>query len=136
MFSAKNVWDGLEQNGKVVSNGLIRDVAKWQLENSAALQQFKAALSVLAPNEQEPLELGSLTRVSVSDARDVPTLKMPYGQEIPVIHASSAIRRILSFAYMVVWTWQEHKRIRNFTGISIRSLSGMIPPPQCHCPNR
>ena len=119
VFSAKNVWDGLEQNGKVVSNGLIRDVAKWQLENSAALQQFKAALSVLAPNEQEPLELGSLTRVSVSDARDVPTLKMPYGQEIPVIHASSAIRRILSFAYMVVWTWQEHKRIRNFTGISI-----------------
>ena len=119
VFSAENVWDGLEQNGKVVSNGLIRDVAKWQLENSAALQQFKAALSVLAPNEQEPLELGSLTRVSVSDARDVPTLKMPYGQEIPVIHASSAIRRILSFAYMVVWTWQEHKRIRNFTGISI-----------------
>ncbi len=115
VFSANNVWDGFEQGGKVISNGLIRDVAKWQLEKGIALEQFKAALKVLSPNQHETLELGELTRVSVSDARDVPTLKMPYNQEIPVTQASSAIRRIIAFAYMIVWTWQEHLRINELT---------------------
>jgi AAA domain, putative AbiEii toxin, Type IV TA system len=119
VFSAKDVWDGFEPDGKVISNGLIRDVAKWQLEKGAALEQFKAALKVLSPSQQETLELGALTSISISDARDIPTLKMPYNQEIPFIHASSAIRRILSFAYMIVWTWQEHLRIVNLRGISV-----------------
>lgn len=119
VFAAKDVWDGFEQNGKVISNGLIRDVAKWQLEKGVALEQFKAALKMLSPNQQETLELGALTTVSISDARDIPTLKMPYDQEIPVIYASSAIRRILSFAYMIVWTWQEHLRIVSLKGISV-----------------
>ena len=118
IFSSKSVWDGSEQNGKIISNGLIRDVSKWQLENGAALKQFQAALIALSSNSNESLELGKTTRVSISDARDIPTLEMPYNQAVPIIHASSAIRRIVAFAYMIVWTWQEHLRIGELTGDS------------------
>ena len=38
----------------------------------------------------------------------MPTLKMPYG-EVPVIILSAGIRRILSLAYLLVWTWEGHK---------------------------
>jgi AAA domain, putative AbiEii toxin, Type IV TA system len=110
-----NVWNGLEQNGKIISNGLIRDWGKWQLENGEAFQQFKAALAKLSPDETEKLEPGKLTRVSLDDARDIPTLKMPYGQEVPITQASAGIKRVVSLAYMLVWTWQEHLRAAELT---------------------
>lgn len=33
---------------------------------------------------------------------------MPYGQDVPVLHASAGIRRILALAYVLVWAWEEH----------------------------
>ena len=111
------LWDGtpVESGNKVVSNGLIRDWVTWQLENAEAFQQFKAALAMLSPHEGEKLEPGKLTRVSLDDARDIPTLKMPYGQEVPITQASAGIRRVVSLAYMLVWTWQEHLRAAELT---------------------
>jgi AAA domain, putative AbiEii toxin, Type IV TA system len=109
------LWNGLEQNGKVISNGLIRDWATWQLENGEAFQQFKAALAKLSPDESEKLVPGKLTQVSLDDARDIPTLKMPYGQEVPITQASAGIRRVVSLAYMLVWTWQQHLRAAKLT---------------------
>lgn len=43
----------------------------------------------------------------VDDAREYPTIALPYGS-IPVIHASAGMRRILALAYLLVWTWSEH----------------------------
>jgi len=110
VFNAESVWNGLEQNGKIVCNGLVRDWATWQLENGEAFKQLKAALKVLSPDEHETLEPGKLTRVSLNDVRDIPTLRMPYGQEVPIIHASAGIKRVSSLAYLMVWAWQEHLR--------------------------
>jgi len=35
---------------------------------------------------------------------------MPYQQDVPVVHASSGIRRIIALAYLLVWAWEEHKQ--------------------------
>src|SRR5690606_21190304 len=51
---------------------------------------------------------GPLTRVSLDDARDIPTLQTAYGKPVPVVHASSGVRRIIALAYLLVWSWQEH----------------------------
>ena len=114
-FTTPQVWDGLiawerdkRPNQYPICNGLIRDWVYWQLENSSEIKQLNAALDVLSPNTLEKLTLGKPTRVKIEDARDIPTLKMPYGEEIPVTMASSGIKRILSLAYLLVWTWQEH----------------------------
>ena len=114
-FRFSDVQNGLEQNNKIVCNGLIRDWTTWQLENGEAFKQLKAALKVLSPDAQEILEPGKLTRVSLDDARDIPTLKMPYGLEVPIVHASAGIRRVVSLAYLMVWAWQEHLRAAKLT---------------------
>lgn len=111
VFSPKEVWDGLQdEKGGWLCNGLIRDWAGWQKERGAPFKHFKQVLEVLSPSANEKLEPGSLTRISLDDVRDIPTIRMPYQQEVAVVHASSGMRRIMALAYFLVWAWEEHKQ--------------------------
>jgi len=117
VFSPKEVWDGLQRaDGTWLCNGLIRDWAGWQKEKGRAFESLVAVLEVLSPSEDEKLAPGALTRISLDDARDMPTLKMPYGQEVAVVHASSGMRRIMSLAYFLVWCWEEHLKAKELLG--------------------
>ena len=109
LFSPQEVWDGapLGQSTKI-SNGLIADWANWQLENGEVFQQLRRVLTTLAPSPGETLDPGDLVKISLSDARRHPTIRMPYGQDVPLVHASAGIRRIVALAYLLVSTWQEH----------------------------
>jgi hypothetical protein len=115
VFQAKEVWEGLEREGVSLCEGLVRDWASWQKENGEAFQQLTAVLDGLSPSLQERLVPGSFARLGF-EARDVPTLRMPYGQDVPVVHASAGMRRIIALAYMLVWTWQEHVKASELTG--------------------
>jgi hypothetical protein len=98
----------LEEDRKWRCNGLYRDWASWQRDSgNESFEQLKRALLALSPPNEE-LHPGALKRISVDDVQDYPTIRMPYGIDVPVIHASSAIRRILALAYLLIWTWQEH----------------------------
>jgi hypothetical protein len=33
---------------------------------------------------------------------------MAYGQDVPIVHASSGMRRIAALSYFLLWTWYEH----------------------------
>jgi hypothetical protein len=37
-------------------------------------------------------------------------VRTPYQQDVPVIFASSGMRRIMALAYFLVWAWQEHRQ--------------------------
>ena len=111
VFSPTEVWDGLPgAESNWLCNGLIRDWASWQKENGTAFKHLCSVLDVLSPASQEKLSPGELTRISLDDVRDMPTLKMPYGKEVAVAHVSSGIRRIISLAYFLVWCWEEHQK--------------------------
>ncbi len=117
VFSPKEVWDGLQrEDGTWLCNGLIRDWASWQKEKGRAFDSLIAVLAELSPSDSETLEPGALTRISLDDVRDMPTLKMPYGQEVAVVHASSGMRRIISLAYFLVWCWEEHLKAKELLG--------------------
>mgnify|MGYP001018493934 CR=1 FL=1 len=117
VFSPNEVWDGLQrEDGTWLCNGLIRDWAGWQKEKGRAFDYLVAVLSALSPSSTEQLELGALTRISLDDVRDIPTLKMPYGQDVAVLHASSGMRRIISLAYFLVWCWEEHLKAKELLG--------------------
>ncbi|MCE1247805.1 MAG: ATP-binding protein [Firmicutes bacterium] len=119
VFTQKEIWDGLNSGkGKPLCNGLISDWAGWQKENGTAFNGFLSVLSGLSPSDKEKLEPGELTRIGLDDVRDIPSIKMPYNQEIPVLHASSGIRRVLALAYLLVWSWEEHKKAAKFTGVN------------------
>jgi predicted ATPase len=119
VFTAREVWDGLrdEERGPL-SNGLIADWAGWQKENGAAYKSLCAVLRALAPVNTEPIEPGELTRISLDDPRDMPTLRMPYGQSVPVVHASAGMRRMIALAYLLVWSWEEHLKASHLLGQS------------------
>ena len=59
---------------------------------------------------RKPLEIGPLLRLSVDDSQDIPSFKTDYSDAVPIVHASSAVRRIAGLAYMLVWSWSEHLR--------------------------
>ncbi len=111
VFSPVEVWNGLSaENGDTLCNGLIRDWAGWQREQGAPYEHLRRLLKVFGSSGDESLEPGELTRISLDDVRDMPTIRMPYERDVAVVHASSGMRRILALSYFLVWTWEEHKR--------------------------
>ena len=111
VFGPRDVWDGLRDPERgLLCNGMVADWASWQKEDGAAFKQFSSVLKAISPSEEEPIVAGGFARISIDDPRDVPTLKMPYGIDVPVIYASAGIKRITSLAYLLVWSWQEHRK--------------------------
>jgi hypothetical protein len=114
VFSAKEVWDGLQVDidGKttIVCNGLLRDWASWIREKGLAEKDMEDVLIHLSTSkdQRDRLTPGSLTRLSVNDARDIPSLQTAYAKAVPILHASSGVRRVVALAYMLVWSWHEH----------------------------
>lgn len=110
VFSPKEVWDGLEtEDGKWLCNGLIRDWANWQKEDKIDFGNLKVLLKSLSPTIGEIIAPGPLTRIDLNDVRDMPTLRMPYAQDVAIVHASSGMRRIIALAYFLLWVWKEHR---------------------------
>lgn len=111
VFSPNEVWDGLPgKEDNWLCNGLIRDWASWQKEGGTTYKNLCAVLLALSPSDEEPLTPGDLKRISLDDVRDMPTIRMPYNQDVPALHASSGMRRIIALAYFLVWSWEEHKK--------------------------
>jgi hypothetical protein len=114
VFSPKEVWDGLQVSidGKVtrVSNGLVADWASWIREKSEDARRMASVLALLAPTVgDDRLRPGDgFARLSVNDARDIPTIRMGYGQDVPILYASLGVRRLAALAYMLSWAWREH----------------------------
>lgn len=109
VFSPDEIWNGLNRtSGTVLCNGLIHDWVMWQIRKEASWETLKSVLEALSPSEEERLCPGEPIRVYLEDAREIPTLFMPYGQSVPIIHLSSGMRRIVSLAYLLIWCWNEH----------------------------
>ncbi|PPU75394.1 MULTISPECIES: AAA family ATPase [Xanthomonas] len=134
VFSTQEIWDGLrDSDGRVLCNGLIADWASWQKERGDAFNRLQAVLSSLSPTTSDLIEPGHLTRISLDDARDIPTIRMPYGQDVPVLHASAGLRRILALAYLLVWTWEEHLQATALIGGEpTRQVTFLVDEIECH----
>ncbi len=110
-FSARDVWEGLETkvDGKstILCNGLLRDWSTWVHEAGERANALDVLLHDLG-SDQDVISLGPLVRLSVNDARDIPSIRTRYAQAVPILHASAGVRRIAALAYLLRWSWQEH----------------------------
>jgi hypothetical protein len=114
VFSPKDVWDGLRVpvDGKAtqVCNGLVADWASWIREDRDDARRMASVLALLGPMVgSDSLKPGvGFARLSVNDARDIPTVRMGFGLDVPILYASLGVRRITALAYMMSWAWREH----------------------------
>ena len=122
VFTETEVWDGLreEVNGRSVPfcNGLIHDWSGWIRAGDAQSKAMAQALRALSPDwdHGDRLEPGSPMRLSIDDARDIPSIQTTYAGAVPILHASSGIRRVVALAYMLTWAWSEHRIAAELTG--------------------
>ncbi|MFM7202628.1 MAG: AAA family ATPase [Myxococcota bacterium] len=103
LFTAEQVW-----RGNPYCKGLIDDWALWQAGNNESFRLLKKVLAALSPSSGEKLMPGELRKLTVNDPQRYPTLHMPYGEDVAVIHASAGMRRIMALAYLLIWAWEEH----------------------------
>lgn len=132
VFDRNEVWWGLQERDLRLCNGLIADWRVWQLERAREFDALSDALATLSPEPSERLRPGPTRRIDPLDSREIPTLKMPYG-EVPVTHASAAARRILALAYLLVWTLHEHRDAAEIFGRPpLRGITLIIDEVESH----
>jgi hypothetical protein len=108
-FSVDQLWYGSKEGDTVLCNGLISDWVRWQNHpDQTTFSLFWKVIERLFPASEVPT-IGPTTRLSLKDVRDIPTLQFPYDQ-VPITHLSSGMKRIISLAYSLVWTWYEHRQ--------------------------
>lgn len=114
VFTEAEVWNGLwtDEDGVSVPlcNGLVRDWSNWiraQDENARAMAAALRALSPGAP--EEAIRPGELKRLSFKDPLDYPSIDTNYAGSVPILQASSGIRRACALAYVLTWAWSEHQ---------------------------
>lgn len=118
VFSPTEVWDGLPgAESKWLCNGLIRDWASWRKEDKGLpFRGLRMVLKALSPPSEGELAPGELTRLGLDDVRDMPTIRMPYKRDVPLVHASAGIRRIAALSYLLIWAWEEHLKAAKILG--------------------
>ena len=115
-FSASDVLTGLsrtvKENGQdrkqVLCRGLINDWREWQLTKDPRFVLVTSLLQHLGPGDQ-PLEPGELLQPSLDDETLLPTVRMPYGQDVPITYAPAGVKRMAKLAYLLAWALSKHE---------------------------
>ena len=107
----RDVANGLEEGGQVLCNGLIADWSEWFYQRSSepivnAFEYLEQVVSVLS-HPTEPIHCVEPRKVYLTDSRKFPALELPYGI-VPYPHWSAGVKRIVNFAYLLVWAWVSH----------------------------
>ena len=122
VFSPEEVWTGLvvpiEAKPTKVCKGVLDDWSSWIRENGESAHRMAEVVGTLTVRGR-PWEVGPLLRLSVDDAQDIPSVRTEYSDAVPIVHASSAVRRITGLAYMLVWSWSEHVRAAEQLGVRV-----------------
>ena len=132
VFTETEVWDGLaaevDRRTVPLCNGLLNDWSSWIKAKDAMSRAMALALRALSPDWAggDRLEPGPPMRVSIDDARDIPSIRTSYAGAVPILHASSGIRRVVALAYMLTWAWSEHRIAAERTGEKVARQVTML----------
>lgn len=88
--------------------GLIDEWREWQRAADPRFDLLRRLLGALGPEDQA-LAPGQLFRPSLDDVRELPTIRMPYGQDVPITYAPAGVRRMCKLAYLLAWAMSEHE---------------------------
>ncbi len=106
-FSNQTVWEGLSEGKRILSNGLLADWLRWQSRETDIFEKLTDVLIELSPQNDVIKPSDKTVRLSIEDVREIPTILFQYG-EVPLLHLSAGMKRIIALAYLMVWAWSEH----------------------------
>ena len=105
VFTEAEVWDGLwdesAQRPVPVCNGLLYDWAHWINAKDDRAEAMATVLQALAPTSADTFVPGPLVRLSLYDAREMPSIVTRHAGAVPVVHASAGVRRAVALAYVL-----------------------------------
>jgi hypothetical protein len=141
-FTAHSVLYGLKrkinlagiEREELICAGLIDDWTRWydMKDKSARYKLLCRLLENLGP-EDEPLTPGDPLAPTFDDKRKIPTIRMPYGKDVPITYAPAGVKRMTMLAYLLAWCFAEHstasKRIKQPLASQIIVL---IDEPETH----
>lgn len=139
-FNSQQVLEGLtrevEEAGRrreqVLCQGLIDDWTRWQASGDPRFAALERVLSWLGPDEQ-PLIPGEPFQPTLDDSRLIPTIRMPYGQDVPITYAPAGIRRMCKMAYLLTWALSAHETEARRIGVpATRQIILLVDEPETH----
>lgn len=112
-FTPDQVWKGNEH-----CKGVLEDWLLWQAGKDRRFKVLTQVLEALSPSEGEKILPGEPREITIKDKGPTPTLRTPYGEDVPLSHASSGMRRIIAVAYLLTWAWHRHEEAAKLRGES------------------
>lgn len=106
-LTSDGVFDQVKRGPNVICEGLLADWLNWQEREQEVFEVLTRVLTHLSPDDQEKLIPGDPIRLSLHDVREIPTLKLTYGT-VPLTHLSAGMKRVISLAYVLVWSVWQH----------------------------
>lgn len=119
---------------EVICAGLIDDWTRWYdvKDKSSKYRLLCKLLEQLGPEDQ-PLTPGIPVAPYFGDQRRIPTIRMPYGQDVPITYAPAGVRRMTMLAYLLAWCLSEHQRACKRINQQISSqIIVLIDEPETH----
>lgn len=113
----RTVESGGQSTTESLCHGLLRDWQQWQLTKDPKFELLRDLLSHLSPKEQR-LDAGELLRASVDNVDVIPTIRMPYAQDVPITYAPAGVRRMCKLAYLLAWSFAEHHFVSERIGLA------------------
>lgn len=110
-FTPEQVWKGNEH-----CKGVLEDWLLWQAYKGHRFELLRRVLEALSPLPNETLVPGEPRELTIKDVGPTPTLKMPFGEDVPLIHASAGMRRVIALAYLLTWVWDRHEEAARLRG--------------------
>ena len=141
-FTTNSVLHGLRRTINLTGNpqeevicaGLIDDWTRWHdlKGKSPQYKLLSKLLRQLGPEDQ-PLTPGNPVAPYFGDQRRIPTIRMPYGQDVPITYAPAGVRRMTMLAYLLAWCFSEHQRACNQINQPLSSqIIVLIDEPETH----
>lgn len=120
-FSAAQVFHGLRRGAtgartddEELCSGLLRDWTTWQTskdpEEEGAFALMTRLLRHMGPEGEALVPGAPALSPNPDDARKVPTVRMPYGQDVPIVYAPAGVQRMAKLAYLLTWVLVMHQR--------------------------
>ena len=117
--------------------GLVDEWREWQRAGDPRFGLLCQLLAQLGPDD-EPLMPGELLQPTMDDTRLIPTIRMPYGLDVPITYAPAGVKRTASLAYLFTWVVSSHlaevKRLAmsGLSAIPANQVIVLIDEPETH----